>query len=255
MLSLVSALSSLVPVQSQLNLAFLTQSSMADHYGVYGLGIRQAATKSHVPDGQDRQQLLGMPPTPSSFSSSPFFDDSSQAALKSPSSLIPTHGLRTTKPRRQKLEWYSTVALYITGIYSTVLSGASLTVAIMKPHWGDFIKESRGTLTPTAASTLATFLAKSIEISFLTFCLAMLGQYLTRKASTHTRSGISLGHVQLKMLLVQPGSLFTQWKSYGRALRSFIGVASLIACAVALLYTTASEALGMPTKFFDVMST
>lgn len=218
------------------------------YQGDRGLKIRQALVSVSHDEYQDQHRLLG-PFTPSSFSSTPASDDFWKAGTGYQS----TPGWHSTKPNRGKpyrqLEWYSAIALFASGIYSTLLSGAWLTIAIMQPHWGHFVDSNGSLLSPTAASTLATGLAKTIEMSFLTFFLATMGQYLTRTASNNNVPGISLADIQLKIFVVSPGTLFTQWRSFGRALRSFLGIISLIACLATMLYVTASESLGESLAF------
>ena len=154
---------------------------------------------------------------------------------------IPRRG--KVKPYR-RLERITSVSIFFVSIYSTLLSGAWLAIAIGKPNWDNLLRSDGSSLTFTNASTLATALAKTIELSFLTSFLAMMGQYLTRKASNDNATGISLAELELKILLVQPGTLVTRWKSYSRSLLSILGLASLVACLSATFYTTASDALG-----------
>ena len=193
-------------------------------------------------DYGDDQRLLGS--LPSAFSPTTQFDDTGKAGSKSPNVYFSQSSSRNEAKQHHRAKWYSIAAIYATGIYSTLMSGAWLTIAIKQPHWGRFINLSGGTLTPSVASTIITALAKSIEVSFVTFFLSMTGQFLTRQAHGHNAPGISLADVQLKMLLVLPGTIFTQWKSYGRVLLSLLGLASLVACLSSMLYITASEALG-----------
>lgn len=209
-----------------------------------GLGIKNTALSSSYVEYIEKQRMFGTPLT-SSSSITPLLDDSLGTGPKTPSSPFLQSYKRGRGRAYRRLEWYSTVGIFATGIYSTLLSGVWLVIALKKPHWGSFINSNGSVLTPATASTLATAIAKTIEISFLTFFLAMMGQYLTRRAaSDQNASGISLADLQLKVLLVLPGTLFTQWRNYGRSLRSMLGVISLIACFSAMLYTTASDSVG-----------
>ena len=193
-----------------------------------GLRIRHGGKPAFTVEYHALKSSSGSP-LPSSAFSSPGLPD----------------GLRKNNFRRpyRGLEWYSVLAIFVIGLWSTLLSGAWFVIAVHKPHW-DFISSNDSVLTPTTASTLTTALAKTIEVSFVSFFLAIVGQYFTRKASDNEHSGISLADLQLKVLMVLSGTLITSWKSYGRVLRSFVGITSLIACVSALLYTTASDALG-----------
>ena len=199
-------------------------------------------TSPYVEYGDD-QRLLGS--LPSAFSPASPFDDPRKGEARSSSVYLSQSSSRNGRIYR-RLGRFSVALLYITGLYSTLLSGAWLAIAIKQPHWGNFINYTDSNLTPSLAATIAAALAKSIELSFLTFFLAMMGQYLTRRASNNEAPGISLADVQLKVLMMLPGTLFTQWRSYGRALLSVLGLASLVACFSGLLYTTASQALVNP---------
>ena len=134
--------------------------------------------------------------------------------------------------------------LFGLSIYSTVLSCAWFLIAVIKPHYGTFIGSIGSNLAPGTASTLVAGAAKTIELSFVTVFIACLGQFFTRQALNARSPGISLADIQLKTMIVQPGSLLVQWRSYSLIWKSLLGLLSLIACATAMLYTTASDALG-----------
>ena len=212
--------------------------------GEPGSYFRPALTSTLYRQDPDQQRLLGTPPTPSAFSSATLLGDSWASEPKSPGTPFPQTLSHTKARPYRRLEWYSIVSLFMFGIYSTILSGAWLALAIGKPRWDPVLNLNGSALTASTASTITTALAKTIELSFLTFYLAMLGQHLTRRASNHDAPGVSLADLQLKVLMALPGTLVTQWKSYGRILRTLLGIASLVACFSALLYSTASEALG-----------
>ena len=205
------------------------------------------AFDSHV-DAQAQQHPHGAPASSILSSSASQHIESWETGLKSSSPpLAPTPKHSKGNPHNG-LGRITSISLFLVTIYSTLLSGVWLAVAIRKPSWDNFIHSTAST--PTNASTLAAALAKTIELSFLTSFIAMLGQYLTCKASNGNTSGISLAEVQLKVLLVQPGMLVTRWKSYSRSILSILGIMSLAACFSAMLYTTASDALGKRSNCF-----
>ena len=191
----------------------------------------------------DRQRLLGTPLEYPSHSSTPLPDYFESPASRSTSTPFVKASKHPTETPRQPLRWYSVLPIFAAGIYSTLISGAWLGIAIAKPPW-PFVSYTEGIWSANNTSTITTAISRTVELSFVTFYLTMLGQYLTRKASNNLSSGISLADLQLKVLMVLPGTLFTQWRSYGHALRSVIGVTSLIACICAMVYTTAGDALG-----------
>ena len=54
--------------------------------------------------------------------------------------------------------------------------------------------------------------------------------------------------------VVQPGTMITHWENVQHAGGTFLGVVVLIAAAMAIFYTTASDALGMnPTRSISIL--
>ena len=204
--------------------------------------ILASALDSDV-EHQDQRHLLDASPTTSLFPKSSL-DGSTKTQLQS----VETDSVRNIMDIKNKshngLKRYSRIALFATGCYTTLLSGAWLIIAAVKPQWGSLVNLNGGSLTPAMASTLVNALAKTIELSFTTFYLATIGQYFTRKAISSDTDGISLSDLQLKMLMISPGTLLTQWKTYSQGLRTFSGICSVVACLSTMLYTTASSALG-----------
>ena len=129
-------------------------------------------------------------------------------------------------------------------MYSTILSGIWLGVAPGKPHYGNFVTD-RGPVTPHFASVFSTAVAKTIEISFIAMFITFLGQFLSQKALRSETGGISIADMQLRTLVSQPGTLITHYTCFIRTWKSLLGLASVVACISAMLYTTASDALGV----------
>ncbi|KAF2627074.1 hypothetical protein BU25DRAFT_342087, partial [Macroventuria anomochaeta] len=73
-------------------------------------------------------------------------------------------------------------------IYTTLLSGLSLVIAIVQPRCG-LIISNPGAFSPSSATLLTAFLAKTIEVTFVMTFLVFLGQILSRCAGR--RKGIS----------------------------------------------------------------
>lgn len=170
--------------------------------------------------------------------------ESQNIELESPGTpSVQNHRCGRREPYRS-LEWIAVISLFFVGLYSTLLSGVWLAIAIANPIWDDIIHFNSSKITPVNASTVTTALAKTIEMSFITLFLAVIGQYLTCKASNNNTAGISLAELQLKIVLLQPGVLVTRWTSYSRSMLSVLGIVSLVACLSATFYTTASDALG-----------
>jgi len=80
-------------------------------------------------------------------------------------------------------------------IYSTIMSGVFLVVAITNPQYGHIIS-NRGPFSPSSVALLSAFLAKTIEITFATVFIAFLGQVLSRRATLH--EGLTLASVAMR---------------------------------------------------------
>ncbi|KAI0156766.1 hypothetical protein GGR57DRAFT_70286 [Xylariaceae sp. FL1272] len=141
--------------------------------------------------------------------------------------------------------------LYVTlvglSIYSTLLSGVWLVVSIYQPQYGRGISTGIGwQLQPSTATLLAALIAKTIELSFVTVFVAVLGQVLTRRAFSRNSVGITLAEITMRNWVIQPGSLITHWENLPFAGTTLLGGLSLTATLCALLYTTASDAMVSP---------
>ncbi|KAI1820589.1 hypothetical protein F4861DRAFT_542787 [Xylaria intraflava] len=139
------------------------------------------------------------------------------------------------------------VTLLLLSIYSTVLSGIWLAVSIVQPRYGRSVSTGRGwQLTPSTATLLATLAAKTIELSFVTVFVAVLGQVLTRRAFSRLSRGITLAEMTMRNWVIQPGSLLIHWEGIPYAAPTVLGVLTLTATVSALFYTTASDAMVSP---------
>lgn len=160
-----------------------------------------------------------------------------------------------TKQRlnRGRIDWLSITILTL-AVYSTIFSGVWLAVALIRPRWGRFVTTT-GTISPATASLLCAAIAKSIELSFVTVFVAFLGQVLSRKAVafrsavTDKLKGITLAEMSMRAWVMQPGTLITHWETVRYAAFTFLGVISLFAALMSMLYTTASDALGKWHRF------
>jgi hypothetical protein len=140
--------------------------------------------------------------------------------------------------------WLSTVTILLT-LYSTILSGMFVIIALRRPRWE--MIGTHGRLTPSSAALLTTILAKTIEMSFVTVIIAMIGQDLSRRASsTRRRSGVTLAELNMRNWIMQPGTMISRWESVRYAGISFLGLVSFAAAVCAMLYTPACAALVQP---------
>ncbi|GKZ36862.1 hypothetical protein AbraIFM66950_008095 [Aspergillus brasiliensis] len=150
----------------------------------------------------------------------------------------------TNKPRRRCSGLF--ITLIVLGVYSTILSGLFFVVACIKPFYGSLIGKDAG-LNASSASLLSALLAKTIELSYVTVCVAFLGQLLSRRALAHGSEGVSIADMTLRTWITQPGSLLMQWDVLRYVGWTTLGGLTLIVALVAMLYTTAAEALVSPS--------
>jgi hypothetical protein len=102
-------------------------------------------------------------------------------------------------------------------------------------------------MTPYIADLLTAFFAKTIELSFATVFVSFLGQVLSRRAFMKNQGkGITLAEMDMRSWVMQPGTMITHFEALKSSILSFLGVLSLVAAVVAMLYTTASESLVQP---------
>ncbi|KAK2744241.1 hypothetical protein FQN57_004326 [Myotisia sp. PD_48] len=139
--------------------------------------------------------------------------------------------------------WIS-IAILTLAFYSTALSGLYFIVAAIKPRYEDRIG-SKG-LAPATASLISAFLSKTVELSFVTVFVAFLGQILSRKALARNTTGITLADMSMRAWVMQPGTLITHWQNVKYSGLSLLGVFALTTTIVAMLYTTAADALVSP---------
>ena len=166
-------------------------------------------------------------------------------------SFAPQHQcVSTTNFKRPRLNWIS-ITIMVFAVYSTVMSALFLVVAVRGPRYGRMIR-TNSTLTISGATVLTTFFAKTIELTFVTVIVALLGQALARRAhDKKMERGITLAEINMRSWILQPGTLFTHWESVRYAGVTLLGFVSLLAAILALLYVTAANALVQPQLKFN----
>lgn len=145
------------------------------------------------------------------------------------------------------------LTIYSLSIYSTLFSFIWLFVALKKPRYGHLIS-TNGVLLPETASLITTAFAKSIELSFVTVFVAFVGQALSRRALLAKEGGITIAEMSMRSWVLQPGTIITHWQTLRYAAFTILGFLAVIATTIAMLYTTASDALGtsgLPTFGLD----
>lgn len=129
-------------------------------------------------------------------------------------------------------------------IYSTVFSGIFLGIALRQPTWPKI--HDRGVITPANASLVTAVFAKTIELSFATAVVSFLGQVLSRRSLSVRGSGrgVSLAEMNMRNWITQPGNMVVNWETVRYAGFSILGLISATGAICAMLYTSASDALG-----------
>ena len=150
-------------------------------------------------------------------------------------------------PQKDRSSWLA-ISILGLSIYSTVFSGAWLLIAIMKIRYGSTVS-TKGALPITTASVLYAAFAKSIELSFVTVFVAFVGQALSRRARFQPK-GVTIAEMSMRSWVMQPGTMISHWESVRYAAATKLGVFSLLVALMAMVYTTASDALVTPVLKF-----
>lgn len=140
----------------------------------------------------------------------------------------------------------------ILAFYTTIFSAIFLIIAILRPRWGYRIG-TRHSLSYNTATFLSALFSKTIELSFATTFVATLGQILTRRAfarDPRSKGGISIAEMNMRLWIMQPGTLITHFSGVKYVVTTFIGVSALLAAFAATFYTTAAEALVSPKLIY-----
>ncbi|KAJ6036250.1 hypothetical protein N7540_000529 [Penicillium herquei] len=204
-----------------------------------GLGISNDSGETFPPRGKRDSYL-------SSEQSQPNTPGFLKTPLGTPGFSAPKHlpncPSRSTVLQR-RFGWVP-ISMFILALYATIFSGIYLVIAFVKPRWS-----SVGTgksMNSSTANLLCAFFAKTIELSYVTICVAFLGQVLSRRALTKDSRGITISDMSMRSWIMQPGSMFVRWETVRYSAMTFLGLIALISTIVAMLYTTAAEALVSP---------
>lgn len=134
------------------------------------------------------------------------------------------------------------ISIMTLSIYSTCFSGAWFFVAITRPR---YVHQITNRLSYQTASTLCAAIAKTIELSFVTVVVALVGQILSKRALGDHKN-ISIAEMSMRSWVLQPGTMIAHWESVRFAAVTYLGAIILIAAMMAMVYTTASDALVAP---------
>lgn len=155
------------------------------------------------------------------------------------------HKCESVKGVKGSRKTWSSVITIMLSVYSTLLSGTFFLVALIGPDYK--IITTNGKLTPSSSTLISAILAKTIELSFVTVIIALLGQELSRRASSaRRRSGVTLAELSMRGWVAQPGTMLSRWEGVRYAGLSTLGMVAIIAALLAMLYTSAAAALVQP---------
>ena len=140
----------------------------------------------------------------------PFSEDPEEALLRAKSSAstlksFDSSGLQNGEPRcktarhfhHSRRSWLSVTILALS-VYSTVLSGIWLGVAVARPRYGRYVTD-KGNMSPATASVLCAAFAKTIELSFVTVFVTFLGQILSQRAFIKQSRGVTISEMQVSL--------------------------------------------------------
>lgn len=188
--------------------------------------------KPQIDDGDDHRRLL-----------KPARDEAPEDSWKSPKTDSNFHCSAAKDIHKPCSHWLP-IVLLIGSVYSTVFSGIWFALAVKKQAWGNHIK-THGRLSPSTASLFFALIAKSIELSFAAIFMAVLGQWLSRKAlSSYSHDGISIIDMSMRSWVVQPSTILTTTRGFRYWMLSRLGIPTVVAALLVMFYTTASNVLG-----------
>ncbi|KAG6094585.1 hypothetical protein E4U31_006198 [Claviceps sp. LM219 group G6] len=136
--------------------------------------------------------------------------------------------------------------IFLLSLYSTSMSMLWFMVSWVQPTWEHAIS-TRSSLPPARATMITALLAKTIELSFVTVFITLLGQFITRKSfRKRNRGGMTLAEITMRNWIIQPGSILTHFKTVYCAGPSILGCITLMATISSMFYTTASDVMVSP---------
>ncbi|KAE8407042.1 hypothetical protein BDV37DRAFT_241801 [Aspergillus pseudonomiae] len=222
------------------------EQDIASHneaFTTVGLGIetvRRRPASIHFVEGLDEAR-------PGGESRSPHLSE--QATPRSHTSKTPLLESEVRCPHRDTIaqRWFRWVpmTILVLAVYATVWSGLYFFVACLKPRYGNFIGVD-GNVAPSTANLLSAMFAKTIELAYVTVFVACLGQFLSRRALQKDSNGITISDMSMRTWIMQPGSMIVHWETLRYSALTFLGAMTLTATIIAMLYTTAAEALVSP---------
>ncbi|KAE8381698.1 hypothetical protein BDV26DRAFT_254883 [Aspergillus bertholletiae] len=211
-----------------------------------GLGIRNVRRRPvsiHFAEGLEEVSPTVEPHSPHS----PHLSGLTTPRSHTSKSLLLDNEVRC--PHRQQIaqRWFRWVpmTILVLAVFATVFSGLYFFVACFRPRYGNFIGQE-GRVAASTANLLSALFAKTIELAYVTVFVACLGQFLSRRALQRNSDGITISDMSMRTWIMQPGSMIVHWETLRYSALTFLGAMTLTATIIAMLYTTAAEALVSP---------
>jgi hypothetical protein len=129
---------------------------------------------------------------------------------------------------------------------STALSASFAFLAMRGQRYGDYVgNHPKARMSISTAIIWTSVVAKTIELSFVTGVVALLGQVLSRRALINSSQGVTLSELTMWRWIVQPGTLVTTTTARYAGI-SVLGVLTLLCTILSTVYGTAATALVQP---------
>jgi len=164
-------------------------------------------------------------------------------SLTVPIAIISNVSLSGTIPPIQKLHPRSFSSQCILSLISTVVSCLLLTVAIRNIEYPFICEHCAVNL--TFAKVITAVLQQLFSLSFVAVSVVYLGQRLTMRSRDKSSNGVNLAEMGTKNWIVDPGSTFSDLRSFKIGIKSKAGAFAFVAALVAVTYSLAVSALSM----------
>jgi hypothetical protein len=144
-----------------------------------------------------------------------------------------------------RLSWLNGNIIFICSL-STALSASFAFLAMKGQRYGDYVgNHPKARMSRSTAIIWTSVVAKTIELSFVTGVVALLGQVLSRRALINSSQGVTLYELTMWRWIVQPGTLVTTTTARYAGI-SVLGVLTLLCTILSTVYGTAATALVQP---------
>lgn len=221
-------------------------------------GISQATTAQNTPHMTDNRGSLGFRSTEIGLNHSQTEKNGPESGSKISSVCAASREGQACPTEKEVLDekWSWPIApILVLAIYSTMFSGLFLGIALARPRWGDQLG-TNGHVSYATATFLSTLFSKTVELSFVSVFVALLGQILSRRAVatiTRTSTGVNIVEMNMRSWITQPENLLVHWTNIRYGATTVLGMTAIVATIAAMFYTSATQALVAPKLKFGPM--